>query len=209
MMQDVLDRSAVISAFDVSRETLARLDAILAVLDDWRGRVNLIGPREWPMIWHRHVADSLQLMAHIEGARRVVDLGSGAGFPGLILAAALPEGAHVTLIESVGKKCAFLRAAIEAAELPAKVCQARIESVQLEGIEAVTARALAPLPKLLELSAKWLESGAIGVFPKGENLEEELTVAKQRWTLATEVTPSRTSPTGRVLVVSEAKRRDV
>ncbi len=201
-------RDSLAGAFDVSRETLARLDAIIAELDAWRGKVNLVGPREWPMIWHRHVADGLQLMPLLGSARRVVDLGSGAGFPGLVIAAALEDG-HVTMIESVGKKCAFLRAAIQAAHLPARVEQARIESVDVEDVEVVTARALAPLPKLLELSAKWLEAGAFGVFPKGENLDEELTAARQRWTFTAEVIPSRTSPTGQILTVSEVRKRDV
>lgn len=203
------DRESLATGFDVSRETLDRVDRIVAELDNWRQRVNLIGPREWPVIWHRHVADSLQLLPCLGDARSVLDLGSGAGFPGLIIGAALPEGGHVTLVESVGKKCAFLRAAIQAADLPARVLQARIESVELERVDAVTARALAPLPKLLELSAKWLESGAIGVFPKGESLQEELTAARQKWTFSTEVRPSRTSSTGQILVVSEVKKRDV
>ena len=202
-------RENIARQFDVSRETLARIDAVIAELDAWRLRVNLIGPREWPMIWHRHVADGLQLVPLLGNARRVVDLGSGAGFPGLVLAAALPEESHVTLVESIGKKCAFLRAAIQAAGLPARVEQARIESVPLTSVDVVTARALAPLPKLLELSAKWLESGAFGVFPKGETLEEELTAARQKWTFKAEVIPSRTSPTGQILTVSEVKKRDV
>lgn len=205
---EVFTRDSLPGAFDVSRETLARLDAIIAELDAWRLKVNLIGPREWPTIWHRHVADGLQLMPLLGSARRVVDLGSGAGFPGLVIAAAL-EGGHVTMVESVGKKCAFLHAAIQAAGLPARVEQARIESVDVDDIEVVTARALAPLPKLLELSAKWLESGAFGVFPKGENLDEELTAARQRWTFSAEVIPSRTSPTGQILTVSEVRKRDV
>lgn len=206
---EVFTRDSLAGAFDVSRETLARLDAIIAELDVWRLKVNLIGPREWPMIWHRHVADGLQLVPLLGSARRVVDLGSGAGFPGLVLAAALDGDGHVTMVESVGKKCAFLRAAIQAAGLPARVEQARIESVDAGDVDVVTARALAPLPKLLELSAKWLETGAFGVFPKGENLDEELTAARQRWTFSAEVIPSRTSPTGRILTVSEVRKRDV
>lgn len=123
-MTDNNDRAAFLAAHDVSRETLARLDIIIETLDQWRTRSNLIGPKEWPQIWTRHVGDSVQLLDRIPDTARVVDLGSGAGFPGLILAAARPAG-HVTMIESVGKKCAFLRAAIKAADLPAEVHQGR------------------------------------------------------------------------------------
>ena len=160
-------RADVMSAFDVSRETIARLDRIVATLDDWRGRINLIGPKEWPLVWSRHIADSLQLLPHLPADGDIVDLGSGAGFPGLVIAAALAPGGQVELVESVGKKCAFLRAAAEAAELPATVRQTRIESVAPRRVDAVTARALAPLPKLLELAYPWLERGGIGLFPKG------------------------------------------
>ena len=112
-MTDQSDRAAFLAAHDVSRETLGRLDRVIATLDDWRMRSNLIGPKEWPQIWTRHVGDSVQLLDRIPDTAKVVDLGSGAGFPGLVIAAARPAG-HVTLMESVGKKCAFLRAAIEA-----------------------------------------------------------------------------------------------
>ena len=119
------DRAAFLAEFDVSRETSERLDAVILTLDAWRQRSNLIGPREWPQIWTRHVADSFQILPFIPETTRCVDLGSGAGFPGLIISAARPEG-HVTMMESVGKKCAFLRAAIEAAGLNASVYQGRI-----------------------------------------------------------------------------------
>ncbi|MGA1342925.1 MAG: 16S rRNA (guanine(527)-N(7))-methyltransferase RsmG, partial [Hyphomonas sp.] len=114
------DRAAFLAVHDVSRETLAKLDTLIATLDAWRTRSNLIGPREWPQIWTRHVGDSVQLLDFIPDTAHVVDLGSGAGFPGLVLAAGRPGG-QVTLIESIGKKCAFLRAVIKAAALPAVV----------------------------------------------------------------------------------------
>ena len=118
------DRAAFLAAEDVSRETLERLDRVIDTLDVWRKKSNLIGPREWPVIWTRHVADCYQLLDLIPEDAKVVDLGSGAGFPGLIIAAARQAG-HVTMVESVGKKCAFLRAAIEAAGLSATVRQER------------------------------------------------------------------------------------
>lgn len=200
------DRAAFLAANDVSRETLDRLDRVIATLDVWRQKSNLIGPKEWPQIWTRHVGDSWQLLDHIPQTARVVDLGSGAGFPGLIIAAARPEG-HVTMVESVGKKCGFLRAAIDAAGLPASVHQGRVEAAPPISAEFVTARAFAPMPELLDYAAPWLRKGAIGVFPKGERWKEELTAARQRWNFAYEAIPSRSGGSGVILIVREVSRR--
>ncbi|MFN4024370.1 MAG: 16S rRNA (guanine(527)-N(7))-methyltransferase RsmG [Hyphomonas sp.] len=205
-MTDREDRAAFLAANDVSRETLDRLDRIISELDIWRQKSNLIGPREWPRIWTRHVADSWQLLDHIPETARVVDLGSGAGFPGLIIAAARPAGL-VTMMESVGKKCAFLRAAIEVAGLNASVWQGRIEIAPPIGADIVTARAFAPMPQLLEYAAPWLGNGATGLFPKGERWNEELTEARQRWNFAYEAIPSRTGGSGVILIVREVVRR--
>lgn len=200
------DRAAFLAANDVSRETLDRLDRIISELDVWRQKSNLIGPKEWPQIWTRHVGDSWQLLDHIPEAARIVDLGSGAGFPGLILAAARPK-AHVTMMESVGKKCAFLRAAIEAAGLNAAVYQGRIEAAPPIKADFVTARAFAPMPQLLEYASLWLRKGATGVFPKGERWKEELTEALQKWNFAYEAIPSRSGGSGVILIVREVLRR--
>lgn len=200
------DRSDLIERGDVSRETLDRLDAVLAVLDTWRMRMNLIGPREWESIWPRHVWDSLQLRDHIPPTARIVDLGSGAGFPGLVLAAGASDGGHVTLVETVGKKCAFLRAAIEAAALPADVRQGRVENAGSVAADTVTARAFAPLPKLLEYAAPWLTAGATGYFHKGERWSEELTEASKTWDFSYDAIPSRSGSAGVVLKVSEVRR---
>jgi len=203
-MNDENDRAVFLAAHDVSRETLARLDSVIDTLDSWRLRSNLIGPREWPHIWQRHVWDCLQLLDHIPETARVVDLGSGAGFPGLIIAAARPKG-HVTMIESVGKKAAFLRAAILAADLPADVIQGRVESAEAGPADIVTARAFAPLPRLLDYAAPWMKNGAKGLFLKGERWEEELTDARQRWNFAYEAIPSRSGGSGVVLIVRELR----
>ncbi|WP_213269432.1 16S rRNA (guanine(527)-N(7))-methyltransferase RsmG [Hyphomonas sp.] len=200
------DRAAFLAANDVSRETLDRLGQVIATLDVWRQKSNLIGPKEWPQIWTRHVGDSWQLLDHIAQTARVVDLGSGAGFPGLIIAAARPSG-HVTMVESVGKKCAFLRAAIDAAGLPASVHQGRVEAAPLISAEFVTARAFAPMPELLDYAAPWLRKGAVGVFPKGERWKEELTAARQRWNFAYEAIQSRSGGSGVILIVREVSRR--
>lgn len=199
------DRAAFLAGFDVSRETSERLDTVILTLDAWRKRSNLIGPREWPQIWSRHVADSYQILPHIPETANCVDLGSGAGFPGLVISAARPKG-HVTMMESVGKKCAFLRAAIDAAGLNASVYQGRIEAAPPSDADIVTARAFAPLPKLLEYAWPWMKNGAMGVFLKGERWNEELTDARQSWNFAYEAIPSRTGGSGVILIVRELKR---
>lgn len=198
----------LLQAADVSRETLARIEAVLEVLGSWRLRVNLMGPREWEEVWHRHVWDSLQLRSLIPETAHILDLGSGAGFPGLVLAAAISPGSggRVTLIESVGKKCAVMREAVSAAALPATVVQSRIEAAEVADVDAVTARALAPLEKLVELASPWLESGACGYFLKGERWQEELTAAAERWTFAHSTIPSRTRAGSVVLKLSEVRR---
>lgn len=205
-MTDREDRAAFLAANNVSRETLDRLDRIISELDIWRQKSNLIGPKEWPQIWTRHVGDSWQLVEYLPEMARVVDLGSGAGFPGLIIAAARPGG-HVTMMESVGKKCAFLRAAIMAAGLSADVYQGRIEAAPPSKADFVTARAFAPMPQLLEYAAPWLRKGATGLFPKGERWKEELTEARQKWNFAYEAIPSRSGGSGVILRVREVSRR--
>ena len=206
-MREENDRAVFLAAHDVSRETLDRLDSVITTLDDWRLKSNLIGPREWPHIWQRHVWDCLQLLDHIPETARVVDLGSGAGFPGLIIAAARPQG-HVTMIESVGKKAAFLRAAILAGHLSADVIQGRVESAEVKPADIVTARAFAPLPRRLDYAAPWMKNGATGLFLKGERWEEELTDARQRWNFAYEAIPSRSGGSGVVLIVRELRGGD-
>ena len=191
---------------NVSRETLARIKTIVAELDAWRTKINLIGPSEFDQVWRRHVLDSWQLFPQIPVDGITVDLGSGSGFPGLILAAGFAsEAAHMTMIESVGKKCAFLRAAVNAADLQANVVQARVEAVNPLQADCVTARAFAPLPKLIEYASPWLTNGAYGVFPKGRRWQEELTAAQESWRFAYEAIPSVTGD-GAVLKISEVSR---
>lgn len=191
----------------VPRETRDKIELVLACLDSWRTKINLVGPAEWEQIWHRHVLDSLQLVPVLpEG--RVLDLGSGAGFPGLVIAATRGSGQHqsVTMVESVAKKCAFLSAAIDRADLNASVLNQRVETVAPDPVASVTARAFAPLPKLLTFAQPWLSAGAIGVFPKGKTWQEELTEAKKTWTFASETIPSQTSDDGVILRISELQR---
>ena len=191
---------------NVSRETLSRISAVVDELDGWRKKINLIGPAEFEQVWRRHVLDSWQLFEHIPQDKPIVDLGSGSGFPGLILAAGFSHPAsHITMIESVGKKCAFLRAAVAAADLPASVVQARVESVNHVEAQCVTARAFAPLPKLLDFASHWLQNGATAVLPKGRRWQEELTAAQESWRFSYEAIPSMTGD-GAILKISEVSR---
>ncbi len=192
---------------DVSRETFDRIGVVLSCLDDWGTRMNLMGPKERVHIWRRHVLDSLQLLPLLPPDARIVDLGSGGGFPALPLACALSEtGGHITMVETVGKKARFLKAAIDAAGLNASVRQGRVENVCDIAADYVTARALAPLPKLLDYAAPWLLGGGIGLFHKGVRWKEELTAAAAKWTFASEAIPGMGDGAGIILKVAEVSR---
>jgi 16S rRNA (guanine527-N7)-methyltransferase len=206
------ERNVVRSAFDVSRETFARLDLIVTELARWQKIQNLVGAKTLPRVWLRHVADSLQLPALAPEALRWLDLGSGAGFPGLVVAAALAErsGARVDLVESNSRKCAFLRHVARTARLPAVVHEARIETTVrgLPGpVDVVTARALAPLSQLLLWTAELLEGGAIGLFPKGKTAPAELTEAAKSSRLGFDLIPSRVDPEGWIVRATSLNER--
>lgn len=187
--------------------------AYVALLRKWQAAKNLVGPSTLDTVWTRHIADSAQLFPLVPHARRWVDIGAGAGFPGLVLAImgkSIPEF-HVDLVESNGRKCAFLREVVRALGLPATVHNGRIEDV-LEGLpraDVLTARALAPLPDLLRMGRKLLTTGCLGLFPKGQDLEDELTAAAKYWTIQTTMAASRTDAKGRILVVKSAEPRIV
>jgi 16S rRNA (guanine527-N7)-methyltransferase len=222
------DRQNALAMFDVSRETIARLDRFVALLLVWQRRTNLIAPSTIPSLWTRHVADSLQLLqlaaAHPspsltlprggEGREGSVwlDLGSGGGFPGIVIACALADvpGSRIHLIESNMKKAAFLREAVRETKVPGIVHAARIETlvpVLAGAADYLTARALAPLPDLLDIIAPFLKRGAKAFLPKGQDLDIELTKATKRWNIEAESVPSKTSKTGRILIVHALTRR--
>ena len=194
----------------VSRETLGRVQAYLGVLDAWRERINLIGPGEGRHLWRRHVLDSLQLVGQIPGdAEKIVDLGSGAGFPGLLIACAMAErdGASVTLVEKSVRKSQFLQAAIAEVALPARVINVRIEEAPRERYDLLTARALAPLPKLLGYSHDWLKPSGKALLMKGKDTAAELAEARADWTFDMSDRASLSSPEGRVLEISSISPR--
>jgi 16S rRNA (guanine527-N7)-methyltransferase len=199
------DRDRAFSLTPVSRETAARLDRFVALLIAWEEHTNLIARSTIPVIWTRHIADSLQLLALAPQAKVWADLGSGAGFPGLVLACALAQsrGAEVHLVESIGKKAAFLREAVRVTGAPAIVHAMRIEDFvdkAPESIEAVTARALAPLPKLLSLAYPLLKKGAVGFFLKGQDVGSELTAAAKYWKIQSDLVRSRTDQRAQILI---------
>ena len=206
------DRAEALRLVPVSRETAARLDQLVALLLEWQRKTNLVAESTLPHVWTRHVADSAQLMRLAPDAKTWIDLGSGAGFPGLVIACALAEqpGAVVHLVESNGKKCAFLREAVRQIGLPAVVHCQRIEQFTSDfngPVDVVTARALAPLGRLLTLVAPLLKTQGVGLFPKGQDVGAELTEAAKCWNIDAVVKPSVTSPTSGILVVRKLGSR--
>lgn len=207
------DRAAALRLLPVSRETLTRLDKFAALLLRWQKAVQLVAPSTLPKLWTRHIADSLQIVEFAPGAKRWIDLGSGGGFPGLVVAIALAEtpGAIVHLVESDARKAAFLREAVRVTAVPAAVHHERVESVAKRfagDVEIVTARALAPVARLLELAAPLLSGGARGVFLKGQDVDNELTQAAKSWNISAETFPSRTDARGRILIIERAVRQN-
>jgi 16S rRNA (guanine527-N7)-methyltransferase len=206
------DRAHALSLVNVSRETTQRLDRFVELLLTWQRTTNLVAPSTVPHLWTRHIADSLQLINLAPGALVWIDLGSGGGFPGLVIACALADrsGAAVHLVESNAKKAAFLREAQRVTAAPAIVHATRIEDFvpAFQGpAEVVTARALAPLKSLLDQGLPLLgKSGVVGLFPKGQNAELELGEARKSWNIKVNLVPSRTDPTGRIVVIRELLR---
>jgi 16S rRNA (guanine527-N7)-methyltransferase len=206
------DRAQALEITPVSCEIVARLDRFVALLLDWQQRMNLIAASTVSTLWTRHVADSLQLLALAPRAKIWIDLGSGAGFPGLVLACALADesGAHVHLIESQGKKAAFLREAARHIGMPATVHAVRIEDFVKRfaaPADVVTARALASLSETLALAYPLSKTGAQGLFLKGQDVESELTHASKYWTFEPVLVPSKTSPNSRIVSVRDWKPR--
>jgi 16S rRNA (guanine527-N7)-methyltransferase len=193
------------ASFPVSRETLARLADYVALLEQWSARINLVGRATLADPWRRHILDSAQLRPFVPAAARsLVDLGSGAGFPGLVLAI-LGQGG-VELVEADSRKCAFLTEAARITGARVEVRQIRIEALAERPFDVVTARALAPLDRLLGLARPLLGAGSLCLFLKGERAEAELTAARQGWTMTVTSSPSRSDPRGVVLQLRQVAR---
>jgi 16S rRNA (guanine527-N7)-methyltransferase len=189
---------------NVSRETFRRLSLFADLLLKWTDKINLIGPRERGLLWERHIGDSLRLAAFIPTTGSIVDLGSGAGFPGLILAIALSR--HVTLVESDQRKASFLREAARTTEAPVTVVARRIEASGLIGMDIITARALAPLPRLLDLAAPILGPQGVCLLLKGTGVETELTDARREWQMTVHRHVDPATHEGCILEVKHLRR---
>lgn len=199
----------IFEEFHVSRETRTRIETYVDLLLTWQRRINLIGPATANAVWQRHIADSLQLLALMPtGTRTIAELGSGAGIPGLVLAIAGGFKAH--LYESNGKKAAFLREAARQTRTQAIVHVVRLETLRnepdLPDVQCVVARALAPLPLLLDYAEPFLSRGAVGLFHKGQDVDAELTEAAKCWKMEYRKHPSRCDPRGVILEIHEAMR---
>jgi 16S rRNA (guanine527-N7)-methyltransferase len=202
------DREAAFRITPVSRETQERLDRFVEHFLKWQRVVQLVAPSTLNMLWTRHIADSLQLLPEIEDAKEIVDVGSGGGFPGLVLSIAAPSR-KFHLIESDTRKASFLREAARVAGSSAEIYAERVESVAKRigtGIHTVTTRAFAPLPKLLELTEPFLVNGAKGAFLKSQDIDDELTTAAKSWNVNYRLRNSLTDPRGRILLIDKAER---
>lgn len=186
------------------RDKLALYAELLA---RWNRTIRLVSSQDVPAIWTRHVLDSLQLLPFLPpGLARATDLGSGAGLPGLVLA--LVSGVPFDLVEADARKAAFLREAAQATGAPVAIHAQRIEAVTLPPSSLVTARALAPLPKLLSLAAPLLAPDGLCLFPKGQAFDAELEDARRSWTMTVETIPSRTAPDARLLLIRDLRPRE-
>jgi len=210
---DSTDKAVALALTPVSRETETRLDRYVALLSEWQIKTNLVAPSTLPSLWTRHIADSLQLLALAPSARTWVDLGSGGGFPGVVLACALAEvsGTRVHLIERNAKKAAFLREAIRITSSPGTVHLGDIGDIVerfAAPVDCVTARALAPLHQLIGFAAPLVGRGAKALFPKGQDVEAELTEATKYWNIQPQLHPSRTGGQGWIVELDRIERRN-
>lgn len=183
----------------------ARLREFAALVAAWNPRINLVGAADLPVLWERHIEDCLQLLPLVPaGIDRAIDLGSGAGFPGLVLAIA--TGIRFELIEADRRKAAFLAEAAHRLAAPARIHACRIEAAPVAPARLVTARALAPLRRLLPLAAPLLAPGGICLFPKGRTGAEELTEARRQWQMEVDSMPNRVHPGGVILRIGALQR---
>jgi len=206
------DRQNALRLTPVSRETEERLGVLVAELERWQAAKNLVSSATLADVWTRHIADSIQIFNLAPERKRWLDLGSGGGFPGLVIGICLAERGEgqIDLVESNARKCAFLRHAARVTGARVKVHAARIEEIVgsfAGAVDVVTARALAPLPQLLAWCEELLRTGALGLFPKGQHLDTELTDSARYWKIQATTVSSVTDDAGRILMVRSAERR--
>ena len=200
-------------AFNVPRETIHRLTRFAELLAHWQKRTNLVAPSTVPALWSRHFADSAQLATLARNPRLWLDLGSGAGFPGLVIAI-LKTGTpdfRMHLVESNRKKCAFLAEVARATKAPVDIHAMRIEDLAQSANrldpDVVSARALAPLPRLFELAAPFFTSGTRGLFLKGREAEAEVDAARAEWDFTAQLVPSLTAQNSHIVEVTDLRPR--
>ena len=193
---------------NVSRETLCRLKTYQQLLEIWQKKLNLISSSSLPHAWDRHFLDSYQLLIHLPPEPlSLMDLGSGAGFPGLVLAILRAENLSVTLVESDFKKCIFLENVSRETFSPVTVLRSRIESLDNSlKADVITARGLAPLPQLLDYAFPLMTEKSVGLFLKGKDVEKEIEDAQKKWNFDLELYPSLTDSGGRILKVTISKK---
>lgn len=196
--------------FDVSRETMDRLTVYAALLEKWNPKINLVAKSTLSNIWHRHMADSAQILVLApEGAKTWLDIGSGAGFPGLVIAAIASEKAPslaITLVESDRRKSVFLMTAAREMGVSVKVITKRIETLEPQNADILSARALAPLTQLLDFADKHRNMDGVCLFSKGKRVDSELTEAASCWHMAYETFPSMTDQDAVILRIGEFTR---
>ena len=207
------DKAAALALTPVSRETEERLDRFVDLLLEWQAKTNLVAPSTLPNIWTRHISDSLQLLTLAPSAKAWADLGSGGGFPGVVMACALAEtpGTRVHLVERNAKKAAFLREALRVTSAPGIIHLADIgDSVDriVGKVDCVTARALAPLHQLIGFVEPLVRQGAKALFLKGQDVEAELTEATKYWSIKPHLHSSRTGGHGWIVELDHIERRN-
>ena len=204
-----LDRDRVIRQIQLSGQVVEKLDRYVELLETEQTKMNLVGASTLPAVWTRHILDSAQLFCLLDPSDKIVlDLGSGAGFPALVLACMDEKRLYdFHLVESDGKKCAFLQKVIESCGLNAKVHNERIEQMDKFAADVITARALAPLDKLIKYAFPFMTSATRCLFMKGAKAEEELTNALRKYRFRFEKKQSLSSPEGKILLLSEVKKK--
>ncbi len=199
------DRAAFAEMFDAPREALAKLDRYAALLADWQTRMNLVGPSTLPHVWSRHFSDSAQLV-RLAAPGPWLDIGAGAGFPGLV--AAILGAGPVHLVESVGKKARFLETVVAELALDSvTVHNARVEAIPKFTVATISARACASLSQLFDWGLRFADRGTVWLLPKGAKVASELSEARQHFKLHVEQVPSLTSTDGRIVVARDVRRR--
>lgn len=192
----------------VSRETLKKFELYAEMLEKWQKSINLVSNSTLSDKWLRHFYDSAQLIEHIKNSDKplkILDLGSGAGFPGLVIS--LLEAGEVHLVEGVGKKCSFMKQVIQKTNMNAIVHNERIEQMEVFPVDLITSRACAELDKLLELTYPFMTEFSECLFLKGERSDEEINNASKKWTFDVKKIPSKSEESGMILHLSNIKRK--